>query len=255
MTRSLECHQHKWEFQQTDIYGKNGSRPYKEGTATEHFAADSRAGTNWTDDDYLRPRGKHRVNDLKSAKILTAMKALNCTQGSVPLSYQNGYLQVQIWFIVVQNLAVNVLPRTEYIHTYIRGILLIEQKIVAKHSAPVAMLRVRTEAKVKVILSHKTSINEQKKITTIQAAKCITSPAETESSVVMVIWKCAAMTIEQIQMAKAIQCILPTQSIHEVCTQVPFRHLVTKLSKKPVGLHQHTCTAFWYRFNAMYREA
>lgn len=89
------------------------------------------------------------------------------------------------------------------------------------------------------VLSPEVDIEEPNNLTTIRVAKLITIRAETESLVAVVASKPYLITMKRNQTAKLTQRIVPTRTIHEVQTSVPFPLLLTYFSKKHFLLHKH----------------
>lgn len=88
------------------------------------------------------------------------------------------------------------------------------------------------------ILSSEAPMDELKENATIRIAKLISDPAGTKSPVVAVTSKFDFIAIELIQTAKQTQQTLPAEGILEICTKVPFKILVTKVSKNHDVLHK-----------------
>lgn len=164
-------------------------------------------------------------------------------QGILPLIVQMGDLQVPVWFGVVQNFAVNILLRTTSIDKFIWGLLPIEQKIVPVHSGPEAILGTGKEAKVTTILLHEASIDVFNKLARIEVANLINILVETKPLVVVVTPKCGLMKTERTQMTQSSKRTLSGRGIHEIRNSVPSRTYVPNLSKGPIVLHKHRCTA------------
>lgn len=138
-----------------------------------------------------------------------------------------GTIQVRTWIGVVENIAVYMLLCITYIDNCLKGIFPIK-KLVPRHSALIPVLRKgRYLSILWSILSHKSYSAGAYEHRTVPVSKTLTSPAETESSVVLANSCSGLMTTEQIRMDIMTNRMLPDRGIYEVWENIPFRILVT----------------------------
>lgn len=114
-----------------------------------------------------------------------------------------------------------------------------EGNVAPLHSAQVMIPRKAGEEIVTTILPSEEPKDEQHEHATILVAKLITLLAETKQPAVVLTCNFGPITIESTHMDMPAQQIGPEGGVQEVCTNVPFRILGTKIWREPGVSNKH----------------
>lgn len=119
----------------------------------------------------------------------------------------------------------------------IQEMLLIKYKIINNYLTPSAVVGAGTEAKLTLIMTQKSPIDDQSKLKRLELQKSLLFQTNRNDQNP---WQRLFVTTEWIEAVKQIQQPLFPNGIHEVHTKVAFQILLTNVLKKPVALKK-TC--------------